>query len=242
MMSGLLVLLIVFAFAPQANSIPIAALAGTLVHIGLKLVNVARLRALFGTTTGDRIVLVSTFIAVLFAEHLENALFVGIGSSVYFALRRAEGFKLRVLTETPEGGLREDAETPGAEGEITVVNLQGELYFAAADELQAELLRFLEPSGRVLVVRVQEAYNMDITVAEAFAQVAVKARKRGGRLLLCGVRSGMYRTFERAGLLDDFGPDALFRDEPELLASTRKAVRHAHRVARGEVNAPTASA
>lgn len=234
-MSGVLVWLIVFAFAPQANLIPIAALAGTLVHIGLKLVNVARLRALFGTTTGDRVVLVTTFVAVLFAEHLENALFIGIGTSVYSALRRAEGFKLRLLEETPDGGLREDADGVPNPGEITVVNLQGELYFAAAEELQSELIRLLEPAGRVLVVRVQEAYNMDVTTAEALATVAVKARQRGGRLILCGVRNGMYRTFERAGLVERFGADSLFRVEPELLASTKRAVTYAHRVARGEI-------
>ncbi len=232
-LSGALVLVIILVFAPQANAIPIAALAGTLIHIGLKLVNVARLRALFGTTTGDRLVLVSTFVAVLFAEHLENALFVGIGTSVYFALRRAEGFRLRVLTETPDGQLREEPSdrqsSPG--GEITVLNLQGELYFAAAEELQAELVRRLEGPAPVLVVRVQEAYNMDVTVAEAFAQVALKARQAGGRLILCGVRAGMLRTFERAGLIEDLGEDALFRDEPELLASTRKAVAYAHALA-----------
>jgi SulP family sulfate permease len=233
--SGVLVLLIVVLFAPQANLIPIAALAGTLVHIGLKLVNLARLRALFGTTTGDRLVLVTTFIAVLFAEHLENALFVGIGTSVYFALRRAEGFKLRLLVETEDGALREESEIGSDHGEITVVNLQGELYFAAAEELQAELLRIFDRNGRVLVVRVQEAYNMDVTTAEALAQVAVKARERGGRLILCGVRGGMYQTFDRAGLIGKFGVDSLFRVQPELLASTRQAVAYAHRVARNEV-------
>lgn len=227
-LSGVLVLVIVLVFAPQANAIPIAALAGTLVHIGLKLMNVARLQALFRTTSGDRLVLVCTFIAVLFAEHLEKALFVGIATSVYSALRRAEGFKLRALSETPEGGLREDvdvADDPDAL--VVVLNLQGELYFAAAEELQAELVRRVIP-GRVLVVRVQEAYNMDVTVAEAFGEAAAKARQAGGRLILCGVRAGMRRTFERAGLVESFGADALFQERPELLASTRAAVAYAH--------------
>jgi sulfate permease, SulP family len=49
-LSGVLTLLIVMAFAPAANLIPIAALAGTLVHVGIKLVDVARLRGLFGAT------------------------------------------------------------------------------------------------------------------------------------------------------------------------------------------------
>ena len=70
--SGLLVLALVVLFAPQANVIPIAALAGTLVHIGLKLVDVVRLKLVFGTTPGDRIVLLSTFSFVLLAEHRET--------------------------------------------------------------------------------------------------------------------------------------------------------------------------
>jgi len=62
--------------------------------------------------------------------------------SLYFALRRAEGFKMRVmefdahgsLREAPDGGLTE----PSA---VTVLNLQGELFFAAADEVQTELMK-----------------------------------------------------------------------------------------------------
>jgi SulP family sulfate permease len=232
MLSGVLVLVIVCAFAPLANLIPIAALAGTLIHVGLKLVDLARLQSVAATTTGDRTVLLLTVAAVLLAEHLENALFVGIAFSIYFALRRAEGFKLRVLSERPDGSLCEAAsDEPLARGEVSLLNLQGELYFAAAEELQAELRRQLDGTGRFLVVRVQESYNMDATTAEAIAQVAQEARERGGQLILCGVRAGMYGTFERAGLLAKFGENAIFRAEPELLASTRRALAYAHKLA-----------
>jgi SulP family sulfate permease len=232
-LSGVLVLVIVLAFAPYANLIPIAALAGTLIHVGLKLVDLARIQSMFATTTGDRTVLVITFSAVLLTEHLENALFLGIAFSIYYALRRAEGFKLRVMSENADGSLSEaTSDEPAAHGDVCLLNLQGELYFAAAEELQAELRRQLDGNTRFLVVRVQESYNMDATTAEAIAQVAEEARQRGGQLILCGVRVGMYGTFERAGLLAKFGENAIFRAEPELLASTRKALAHAHALAR----------
>jgi SulP family sulfate permease len=231
-LSGLLSLLIVWVFAPQANIIPIAALAGTLVHVGLKLVDVVRLQTAFETTTGDRVVMLATFGGVLLTEHLENALFLGIAVSVYFALRRAEGFKLRVLGETPDGSLREVPELdPSHAGEVTVLNLQGELFFAAAEELQAELVRLLETSARFIVLRVQEAYNLDATTAAAIVHVAERARLRGGRLLLCGMRPGMYGTFERSGLLPKIGEDAIFRADRELLGSTRRAIAYAHELA-----------
>jgi len=234
-LSGVLSLLIVLAFAPQANLIPIAALAGTLVHVGLKLVDVVRLQSAFETTTGDRVVLLATFGAVLLSEHLENALFLGIAVSIYFALRRAEGFKLRALAETPEGSLREMPDLDASQvGEVTVLNLQGELFFAAAEELQAELVRLLETSARFIVLRVQEAYNLDATTASAIVHVAERARLRGGRLLLCGVRPGMYGTFERSGLLPKIGEDAIFHADRELLGSTRRAIAYAHELARSD--------
>ena len=231
-LSGVLVLLLVLAFAPLANIIPIAALAGTLVHIGFKLVDIARLKVMFDTTTGDRTVLLTTFAAVLFVEHLETALFIGIAVSVYFALRRAEGFKLRVLSFDADGQLREFAELrPDETGVISVLNLQGELFFAAAEELQLELVRLLDRSSRFIVLRVQEAYNLDATTAQAIVKVANEAKKRGGRLLLCGVRPGMYGTFERAGLIPELGEDSIFRAEREILGSTRRAVRYAQELA-----------
>jgi hypothetical protein len=38
----------------------------------------------------------------------------------------------------------------------------------------------------------------------------------------------MYGTFERAGLLDEIGRDAVFPAEREVLAATRAAIRYAH--------------
>jgi sulfate permease, SulP family len=229
--SGALVMVLVLLFAPQANAIPIAALAGTLVHIGVKLVDVARLRGMLATTPGDRLVLLATFTTVLLAEHLENALLVGVALSIYSALRRAEGFKLRELVEGPDGALIEGT-LPG-DGAIAVLNLQGELFFAAADELAAGLRRVLARGARVIVLRLQEAYNLDATTAHAIANVAEEARRRGGRLLLCGLRPGMQGTLERAGLAARIGADALFPAEPELLASTHRALAYAHRLVAG---------
>jgi SulP family sulfate permease len=237
-LSGILTCVLVLGFAPFANHIPLAALAGTLIHIGIKLVDVARLRGIFAATTGDRAVLLTSFSAVLFAEHLENALFAGIAVSIVSALRRAEGFKLRQLTEGPDGIVRELPDTaPRNGGEVTLLNLQGELFFAAAEELQAELLRLLDGHARVVVLRMQEAYNIDATSAGAIAHVAIQARERGGRLILCGVRSGMYGTFQRCGLLDQLGEENLFRAQSELLASTHHALAFAHKLA-GELAPP----
>jgi SulP family sulfate permease len=235
MLTGVLVLLIVIVLAPAANRIPIAALAGTLIHVGLRLIDVWRLRAMFSTTPGDRAVLVVTFLGVLLVEHLETALILGVWLSLYFALRRAEGFKMRIMKFDAEGALREVPREDFSEaGEVTVLNLQGELFFAAADELQTELLKLFNGNQtRFIVLRLQEAYNMDATAAIALANVAREARSRGGRLVLCGVRPGMLGTLDRSRVVDTIGRDAIFPHEREMLASTRRATEFANALAAG---------
>lgn len=169
-----------------------------------------------------------TFAAVLCVEHLELSLAAGVWLSLYFALRRAEGFKLRALALDADGSLRELTETDEVP-QVTVLNLQGELFFAAADDLQAELLAAIDASpSRIVVLRLQEAYNLDATAAHALAHVAAEARRKGGRLILCGVRPGMFGTLERSGVISKIGPEAIFQTEQEVLASTRQAIVHAH--------------
>jgi len=229
--SGLLVLAIVLAFAPAANYIPIAALAGTLVHIGLKLVNVSRLRSVVQTTSADRFALLTTFAGVLLVQHLQYALFAGILVAILQALRRAEGFKLTVLEARVDGHLYEKPLLPTQTGEVVAIALQGELFFAAAEVLERRLRELFGNGARFLVLRLTHAYNLDATSAEALTQVALQARTRGGRLVLSGVRPGLYGTLVRAGVVDRIGADAIFQHEDELLASTRKAIAFAEELA-----------
>jgi len=229
--SGLVVLAIVLAFAPAANHVPIAALAGVLVHIGVKLVNVSRLRSLFQTTIGDRAALLTTLFGVLLLEQLQYALFAGIAVSVLQALRRAEGFKITLLEIDGQGRFVEAPLETSHVKEVVALSLQGELFFAAAEELERRLRVLFGNGARFLVLRLTHAYNLDATTAQALTQVARDARARGGRLVLSGVRPGLYGTFARSGVIEDLGAEAVFRHEDEILASTRRAIAFAQELA-----------
>lgn len=229
-LSGVFLALIVLLFAPAANFIPVAALAGTLIHIGLKLVNVGKLKLAAQTTRSDLWVLAATFFGVLFTEHLQYALFLGIAVSIVQALRRAEGFKLLELIED-SGTLREKPLVPSACGEVVCIDLQGELFFAAADVLDARLQELLAGKTRFLVVRLAQAYNLDYTCAEVLANIARLARKKDGRLILSGVREGTQGTLKRSGVFEIIGADAVFLHHSEMLGSTASAIRYARSLA-----------
>lgn len=229
--SGLLVMVIVLLFAPAANYIPIAVLSGMLIHIGLKLVNAAKIKLISKSTIGDRRALLLTFVAVLISPDLEYALFAGIAISLFQALRRAEGFKLALLEEDENGHLIETPTEGRMLGKVATFDLQGELFFAAAEELENQLRSLFDGNTRFVVLRLQQAYNMDLTCTEAIAFAGQHARSLGGRLILSGVRPGMYGTLERSGAIDLLGSEAVFRHEPTLLGSTKKAIDFAEQLA-----------
>jgi SulP family sulfate permease len=225
--SGVLVMVVVFLFAPLANYIPIAVLAGMLIHIGLKLVNVGRMKLIIASTLGDRQVLIVTFASVLLLPDLAYALFIGVALSVFNALHRAEGFKLVDLVEDENGMLVERQVGDISRGPVVTMDLQGELFFAAAEELESRLKAKLQNGTAFMVLRLQQAYNMDVTCAQAIASVSDYARAHGGRLILSGVRPGMHGTLERAGVVQHLGVDAVFQHEPTLLGSTHRAIDYA---------------
>lgn len=229
--SGFVVIGIMLVAAPAANHIPLAALAGTLVHVGIKLVDVSKLKQAMATTTADRIALLATLVAVLLLEDLSHALLAGVAVSIAQALGRAEGFELMSLRETEDGHLVEAPLVAPYTAEVLVVDLQGELFFAAADVLELRLREILAGGARFIVLRVRQAYNLDATCAQALGNVARVARARGGALILSGVRDGMYGTLERAGIIDAIGAESVFRIADEPMRATRDALARARLLA-----------
>ena len=233
-LSGLLVLVLVLAFAPMANFIPVSVLAGLLIHIGFRLVNMAKVKYIFNSTNADKAVMITTFVGVLVLPQLEQALFLGVGLSLILALRRAEGFKLRLYEESEDGHLVEVPISSIAESPIVTLDLQGELFFATAETLEHRLKDILQDGHPYIVLRLQQAYKMDITCADALIHVSREARELGGRLLLSGVRPGTFATLQRAGVVREIGEDAVFIAETTLLGSTNKAIHYAQELASRE--------
>ncbi len=222
--SGLMILAILMLFAPLANFIPLAVLAGMLIHIGVKLVNLAKINLISKATISDRRVLIITFLAVLLLPDLTYALLLGVLVALLEAVRRAEGVKLVALCEDAEGNLVEQPMNGQTYPPVLAIDLQGELFFAAAEELEQKLMGVLSKGGRFIVVRLQQAYNVDHTCAEMLLHVSRAARRQGGRLYLSGVRPGMYGTLQRAGIIAELGEDSVFQHEPTLLGSTHRAL------------------
>ncbi len=224
---GLLVLVLLLAFAPAANRIPIAALAGSLLHVALILVNPKKVRTSMITTRADRWGLLVTLGGVLVLAHLEQALILGIAVSMAMVTRRAHRFELHRL-HLEDGEFHESELDGPREGEsIAVIDVQGELFFAAVDAFERELRPFTTGGTQFLILRLRNARNLDSTVCEGIVRIADAMRRSGGQIVFSGVPKGTAGTLQRAGVIAILGDRALFPTEGRVYRSTRHAVEWA---------------
>ncbi len=227
---GLLVALLLLVFAPLANRIPIAALAGSLLHVALILVDPRKIKVSMTTTRADRWGLLITFAGVLLLSHLEQALLVGIAISLAIVTRRAERFELHRLELGEDGELHERAWDGREEGEnIVALDLNGELFFAAVDNVERALRPLTNGDVDYLVLRLRNARNLDSTMCEGLERLAETMKENGGQIIFSGVPRGTEGTLRRAGVIDHLGEDSLFPTEGRVYRSTRHAIEWAQR-------------
>jgi SulP family sulfate permease len=227
-MCGVLVLLLLLAFAPMANRIPIAALAGSLLHVALILVDPRKIKTSMLTTRADRWGLLITFLLVLVLSHLEQALMVGIAVSLVIVTRRAERVEMHRIDIGDDGELHEsDFHGPRSGERVIALDVQGELFFATVDIFEQRLRPLTTSGTRVLILRLRNARNLDSTICEGIVRLADAMKGNGGRIVFSGVPSGTEGTLRRAGVVDRLGERCLFPTEGRVYRSTRHAIEWA---------------
>ncbi len=228
-MCGVLVAVLLLAFAPLANKIPIAALAGSLLHVAIILVDPHKIKTAWVTTRADRWGLLVTFGLVLLLSHLEQALLVGIAVSLGIVARRAERFELHRLELGDDGELHEsdwDGLQPGEQ--VVALDVRGELFFAAVDKFEAQLRHLTTGDVRFLILRLRNARNLDTTICEGIERLVQAMKSNGGQIVFSGVPKGTEGTLRRSGVIDHLGEQSLFPTEGRVYRSTRHAIEWAH--------------
>ena len=89
---------------------------------------------------------------------------------------------------------------------------------------------FIPGETQVVVLRMKRARNPD-AVGTALLKHCIERLQGGGRkVVLCGVRQGLYACLEKCGLADALGAENIFREQPVRQTSTMQAVQHAQRL------------
>lgn len=207
-----LVLLGVVYFATGVISqVPLAALSGVLMVTAIRMVSVATVRSVIGSTRSDTVVFIVTAIVTVSVD-LIVAVGIGIAVAAFFALR--------ALADS--GGVqREQLPLPvrPEDEHIALFRLDGALFFGAAHRV---LERVTSVSGvSVVIIRMSQLQVLDATGARVVTEMIGGLERRGVTVLVKGIRPGHLPVATRVGVI------ASLRHQNHLFTDLGAAVEHA---------------
>jgi len=231
-LTALFVAVAVLILAPLTKYIPKAALAGLLIITAARLIDLKRLRYTFTSVFDAGLVLITTFTAIFI--DIEYSILTGVALSIILFVPRAAKLKASELVVSNEGIVRERLISDPPCTSIIIFDLEGEIFFGAAPDLDRYLdalkQRAIASGIRYIVLRLKRVRNPDIVCIERLEHFLHEAEKVGITVLLAGVRPDLSRSLSNVGLGEWFPKDRIFleKEEDDTDSATLKAVRHAY--------------
>jgi sulfate permease, SulP family len=241
LLSSGMVLGALFFVAPLINFIPIPALAAHLIRIGLKMINREQIRISWRSTRSDAIVFAVTLLAAFFLK-LDTAIYVGVGVSLALFLRKASAPSLVEYGFNEQGQLAEieDGKSRGNSA-ISIVHVEGELFFGAADLFQEQVRLLADDDGiKVVILRMKNARHLDATSVMSLLQLHDYLSKTGRHLLISGINPEVERVLRKSGARKQIGTENIFPAEANLTMSTKRALLRASQLLQQLGAAPNA--
>ncbi len=192
--------------APLASSIPLAALAAILFVVAWIMSEAGHFAHLLKTApTADRVILVVTFVLMVFAD-LVVAVNVGVILAVLHSLRRmAESVQTQPVDAQ---ALQAELRALGLErlpAGVVVYEVAGPMFFGAVENFERALLQ-THTDPQVLVIRLRRVPFIDATGIQTLQEVLGKLRRRGVTVLLCEACERVHAKLRKAGVLPRGAP------------------------------------
>jgi SulP family sulfate permease len=222
------VALAILVFAPLARFVPKPALAALLLLTAARLIDPKRLIYTFRASRHDAGVLVITVVSAL-AFGLDIAILVGVGLSILLFVPRAAKLKTAELVVDRVGVVRERLAADPAPTGFVLFDLEGELFFGAAPELDrcfAEIDRRVATEKlRYVILRVKRVRNPDVVCLERLEHFLRASEQSGVVVLLAGVQPDLLDAFGRLKFAEWISTERIFRHGKDDDSATLAAIR-----------------
>jgi SulP family sulfate permease len=233
--SGIIVAAVVLVGGPYARFIPKSALAGLLFITATRLIDWHRLAYTLRASRFDAILVAVTGLTAVLVS-VDYSILIGVALSIVLFVTRASKPSMRELIVTAERVVRERQPQEERAGRLLIYDLEGELFFGAAPELERYLSDILAEAQRTaiqhVVVRFRRARNPDAGAIEHLERFLRDANEGGVTVLLAGVRPDFVKILRNVGIDKWFPIEHIFPEEDQTFSATLRAVRCANRLAR----------
>ena len=227
--TGVFVFIGYFSLGKSVEWIPISVLSTLVVIIGLSLIKKNQLITAIKSSRSDGLTFAVTFFAGLIFS-LQFAIFVGVLTSLLLFLKKVAEPEMTEHGYNDKGELTSiTKKSQSSQPEVSIVHVEGELFFAAADLFYEQIRRVGENRNiKVLVLKLLNAHHLDATSVLALEELLDYYSEKKCHVLLCEVRKDALRILRNSGVLDRINRKNIFphiRSNPTL--STAKAMKRA---------------
>jgi SulP family sulfate permease len=155
------------------------------------------MRRLWRASPETRLLLALTFLATLLLP-LEWAILIGCGTGLVIHLANTAAPRLRLLR--PENG-RLVPVAAGESPDTVVLEVSGDLHYAAVPPFVTEAEALLPAAARRVVLDLSHAHEIRFTALRAFEALAAEIEAEGGTLCLAGADKDVVALVTRSGSL-----------------------------------------
>ena len=237
------VAVVVLVFAPLARYVPKAALAGLLVVTAARLIDWKRMSYALRASRYDAGLLLVTALSAIFIS-VESSILIGVALSILLFIPRASRLKGTELVVSAEGVVRERIPADKPATGLIISDLEGELFFGAAPELDqhlAELWRAIRDQGaKYIILRVKRTRNPDMVCMERIEHFLRETQREGVTVVLCGIRPDFARAMDNLGFPAWLPAEQRLLEADDDYSATLRAVRWVY--AKMEVKPPSRAA
>jgi SulP family sulfate permease len=226
-----IVALLVCVFAPMTRYVPKAALAGLLLVAAARLIDISRIRYITRASGYDALLLFATT-AATFVIGVEYSILLGVLASALLFIPRAARLTVRELVVTDERVVRERIPSDPPARTVAIFDLEGELFFGAASDLDRHMRHILDSaraSGiRDVVLRVRRLRHPDAVCLERLEHALRDAQDQGFTVSLAGIRQDLLGGMDRLRWSDWLPRERWFPEQETEYSATLDAVRRAY--------------
>lgn len=217
---GIMVLLILILFAPYASNIPLASMAPILMVVAWNMSERKVFYHVLKTKTGDSLVLVVTFLLTVFLN-LTVAVEFGLLLAVILFTKRMSDHMVTVKALPNHHSKNEKVESKTVTEthdcpQISIFNVEGPLFFGAAQTFAQTVMDTIHYKPRVLLLRMGKVPFID-TTGEAHLSSIIKNFSRQGVVLISGLNPQPKNVIKRTGLFDLIGEEHFFEHTGEAI-------------------------
>jgi SulP family sulfate permease len=234
-LSGIIVAIMLIFFGSYAKYIPNASLAGVIIIVAYGMVNKHAIKKIVKASRYDMAVMGVTIVATVLMPDLERAILIGIAVSVIVHLWNTGEIKVKLLKQAGQSAFKEfeirDELLNNDPSKVTLVHIEGDLYFGSASDLEEKLHKVLDNSRtEVCILRLKRINVVDISAFEVVENFIAIEQKRGNTILLCGVEPTMKKFLDRLGITRMVGEANIFLAEEKVYVSTERAFQKAKEI------------